>query len=54
MQVTGHLTPSVFARYDITTEEDVRQGLGRLATAEGKEKGKVADPGRVRELSEVL
>lgn len=27
IQVTGHLTPSVFRRYDITTDENVRQGL---------------------------
>ncbi|MEE8240783.1 MAG: hypothetical protein V3R16_05910, partial [Nitrospirales bacterium] len=48
MQVTGHLTASVFQRYDITTTEDVRQGLGKLATSGmGKEKGKFARSGRV-------
>jgi integrase len=53
MQVTGHLTPSVFRRYDITTDEDVRQGLGKLsATAAGKEKGKMAESGRVRQFHE--
>ena len=47
MQVTGHLTPSVFRRYDITTDDDVRQGLGKLAAAAGKEKGKIRKTGRV-------
>ncbi|MCZ6508335.1 MAG: site-specific integrase, partial [Acidobacteria bacterium] len=48
MQVTGHRTPSVFERYNITTNEDVRQGLGRLAEiSAGKEKGKIGKSGRV-------
>jgi integrase len=51
MQVTGHLTPSVFRRYDITTDEDVRQGLGKLAAAaKGKEKGKSANSARVHQF----
>ena len=50
MQVTGHLTPSVFRRYDITTDEDVRLGLGKLAIVAGKEKGKIAKSGRVRKM----
>jgi integrase len=53
MQVTGHRTPSVFQRYDITTEEDVRQGLGRLAAVgAGKEKGKTTTSGKVRPFRE--
>ena len=48
MEVTGHLTPSVFSRYDITGGDDVRQALGKLAAgAAGKEKGKAAASGRL-------
>jgi hypothetical protein len=32
MKITGHLTRSVFDRYDITSEADIREGLGRIAT----------------------
>jgi integrase len=48
MGVTGHKTRSVFDRYDITAEADLRDALGRLA---GKEKGKSADSGRVVEIA---
>ena len=48
MRITGHLTPSVFRRYDITAQTDIREGLGKLAgAAAGKEKGKKARFGRV-------
>jgi integrase len=50
MQVTGHKTPSVFRRYDITTDEDVRQGLGKLSVVAGKEKGKIRESGRIKKF----
>lgn len=47
MRITGHKTASVFRRYNITTDDDVREGLGSLA---GKEKGKIRDSGRIAEI----
>jgi len=44
MQITGHKTRSVFDRYKITSETDLREGLGRLA---GKEEGRNGRSGRV-------
>ena len=32
MKITGHLTRSVFDRYGITSEADIREGLGKVAT----------------------
>lgn len=37
MKITGHRTRSVFDRYDITSGADVREGLGRLNSAQEKQ-----------------
>ena len=50
MGITGHKTRSVFDRYDIVNEADLRNALGQLAATTGKEKGKIANSGRVAQM----
>ncbi len=39
MKITGHATRSVFDRYDISSEADIREGLGRVFDATGTKCG---------------
>ena len=38
MELTGHLTPSVFERYNITDDRDRRDAVSKLAAAAMQDK----------------
>jgi len=50
MKITGHKTRSVFDRYDIVDEADLRDGLGRLAKEKGTKKGQAGRSCRVAQI----
>ena len=50
MEITGHKTRSVFDRYNIVDEADLRDGLGRLAAKSGTVMGQLDRSGRVTQI----